>query len=65
MEELNIAPYSIAPYLVNNDIDIITLAHHGSYCKNNSMSFFKAIEPTVAVCALAMMAMHITIHTHR
>ena len=51
MEELNIAPYSIAPYLVNNDIDIITLAHHGSDCKNNSIDFFKAIKPTIAVCA--------------
>ncbi len=50
MEDIN-EYVNILPYLINKDIDIITLAHHGSDCDNNSMRFFKAIEPTIAVCA--------------
>ena len=44
---------NILRYLVSNDnnIDIITLAHHGSDCDNNSIHFFDTTEPTIAVCA--------------
>ncbi len=42
---------NILPYLIKQDIDIITLAHHGSNCDNNSKRFFDATEPTIAVCA--------------
>ena len=34
----------------SREVDIITLAHHGADCENNSKEFFEAKQPTVAVC---------------
>ena len=41
---------NIGSSMFSREVDIITLAHHGADCENNSKEFFETIKPTVAVC---------------
>ncbi len=41
---------NIGSSIFSREVDIITLAHHGADCENNSKKFFEEKKPTVAVC---------------
>lgn len=37
--------------IFSSEVDVLILAHHGSKCDVNSKTFFKAVQPTVAICS--------------
>lgn len=46
----DIESVDIGSSIFGREVDIITLAHHGADCENNSKEFFETTKPKIAVC---------------
>lgn len=51
IENENIASVIRRSSMINREIDVLILAHHGADCPTNSKTFFEQVRPKIAVCS--------------